>query len=164
MSDSCDKVVMMGRSAHLLFSSSDVYLLSNFVGWMKPFQNEDIFNIALWNGLKYNLTLFSTTTLFKFYSICVTSMCKQNVYIMWKKYVKLEQINTFKSIHPSPQYLAGENPMNIFFLNYINVTLGYPKLMFMNCFSIMDFNICLLIIYLYFQKFSCRNHPPDLFE
>ena len=54
--------------------------------------------------------------------------------------------------------------MNIFFLDCINVTLNYPKLMFKNCFGIMDFNICLVIIYLYFQNFSCRNCLPDLFE
>ena len=44
-SKSRDKVVMMGKSAPAV-SSSEVYLLSNFLDQLKPLQNEDTFNIA----------------------------------------------------------------------------------------------------------------------
>ena len=46
LSKSCDQVVMMGRSASLLLSSSEVYLLFNLVDQLKPLQNEDTLNIA----------------------------------------------------------------------------------------------------------------------
>ena len=52
-------------------------------------------------------------------------------------------------------------------LDCINVTLGYPKSTFSHYFGIMDLNnvyyiVCLVIICLYFQNFSCWNCLPDL--
>ena len=68
LSKSHNKVVMMGRSVPMLFSSSEVYLLSNFVERLKPLQNEETFNIAF-KKIYFNLL----------YSICVMSIYKQKI-------------------------------------------------------------------------------------
>ena len=78
-------------------------LAFKFLDQLKSLQNEDTFKIAF-----IELIFQSDTVLylyvFRFYSICGMSICKQEVYIMWRKWVKLKQINIyvfFKSIHPS---------------------------------------------------------------
>ena len=61
-------------------------------------------------------------------------------------------------IHAPLSLIPGKGELHIFFLDCINVTLGYPKSMFTDCFGIMDFSICLVIIYL-FSKILCAKIP-----
>ena len=69
LSKSHDKMVTMRRSVPMLFSSSEVYLLPNFVDWLKPLQNEDTFNIAL-ELFYFNLILFCTFKNFTVFVSC----------------------------------------------------------------------------------------------
>ena len=100
LSKSRDQVVMRGKSAPavLLFRGIPAVQYS----WLTDTSPE-------WRYLQYCFIklIFQYDTvlylyLFKIYSICVMSVCKQKVYIMWRKYVKLKQINIvfFKFIHP----------------------------------------------------------------